>query len=166
MARGEALRPGTQEISASRWKTSIYLAGSLAFVAIAAWLLQQPRDGAWKLQLGLIFFGACSVAFVWMLIRPQRLLLDDEGFTLTGGFLRAPTRIRWAEVEEFFVHRLPRGGEMIGYTFVPGESARSMLAKLNRRLGADACLPKGWPVPAERMVDELNARRLRALRDA
>lgn len=151
------------EISTSRWKIALYLGGSLAFVAIALLLLQQPDRVAWKLELGLGFFGLCAVGFAWLLVCPQRLLLDDDGFTLMGGFARSPKKLHWRDIDAFFVYSLPRGGKMIGFNYKPGVRDVSPMVRLNRRFGADGALPKGWPQSPEEMVVELNNFRLRAL---
>lgn len=154
---------GETEFSVSRGKIALYLCGSLAFVATALLFLQHPDQDAWKLQLCLGFFGLCSVVFVWLLIRPQRLLLDSQGFTLAGGFIRSPKKIPWREVDAFFVYRLPRGGKMIGYNYLLGARKDSALARVGRAFGADGALPKGWTLSPEKMVAELNAYRQHAL---
>jgi hypothetical protein len=154
---------GVTEFSVSRRKTAPYLGGSLAFLAIDLLLLQHPDEDAWKLQLGLGFFGLCALVFVWLLIRPQRLLLDRQGFTVLGGFIRSPKKIPWRDVEAFFVYRLPKGGKMIGYNYRPGARKDSALARVGRAFGADGALPKGWALSPENMVVELNAYRQQAL---
>ena len=151
--------------SVSRWKMTLYLAGSLAFVAIALFFLQHPsemrhpNEGAWKMWLCLVFFSPCALVFAWLLIRPPRLLLDRQGFTLVGGLIRSPKTIPWRDVEAFFVYRLPRGGKMIGYNYRPGVREVTALARVGRAFGADGALPKGWTLSPEKMVDELNAYR-------
>jgi hypothetical protein len=152
----------TREIATSRGKTALYLAMSLAFVAIALFGLQDPDRASSKLQLCLAFFGLCSVVFVWLLIRPQRLLLDSEGFTLLGGFVRSPKKVCWCDIDAFFVYRLPRGGKMIGFNYRP-DAPRGAVVRFARRLGAEGTLPKGWPIGPDKMVAELNAFRLQAL---
>ena len=159
---GALLMP-TTEIRTSRWRIAVYLGGSLAFVAIALWLLQHPTQGAWKLKLGVGFFGLCAVVFVWLLINPQRLVLDDEGFTILGGFVRSPKKIQWRDIDGFFVCRLPRGGKMIGFNYRAGASPRRRLARFNRAFGAEAALPRGWPQSPEALAAQLNAYRAQAL---
>ena len=144
----------TKEIVASRLKISGVLLGSLAFVAIAAVLPSQRGDlDQWRLWGGA-FFGICAVVFCWLLIRPQRLTLDPEGFRMSGGLVRSPKRIAWRSIEPFFVYRLPRGGKMIGFNFQPE-------AKPNRTL--EGSLPKLWPGSPDQLVEELNAYRKQAL---
>lgn len=153
------------EIHGSYWKNGLYLAISLVFVVGGLAMLRDPEavGAAW---LCLIFFGLGAVVFLWMLVRPQRLILDSQGFTLCGGLVRSPKLVRWRDVEPFFVYRLPRAGKMIGYNYRPGAGPDSMLARINRRLGADCALPKGWPMSPEAMVEQLNACRARALGNA
>lgn len=151
-----------EEITVSRWKIGGYLAISLAFVAIALLFLQHPDEDAWKLKLGLALFAPASAVFVWLLIHPQRLLLDSQGFTLAGGLVWSPKKVYWRDIDSFFVYSLPRGGKMIGYNYKPGLRDLPKLARINRVFGADAALPKGWPKSPEAMVEDLNAYRLRA----
>ena len=151
-----------QEITSARWKTILYLVVSLLFVACGLLALQEPQGDVAGLQLGMVFFGLCAAIFTWMLIRPQRLLLDSEGFTLVGGLVRSPEKVRWSDIEGFIVYRLPRAGKMIGYNYRPGMRPPRPMAKLTRWLGADAALPKGWPKSVEKMVEELNSYREQA----
>lgn len=106
-----------------------------------------------------MLFGSCAPFLLWLLIRPQRLRLDSEGFALEGGFVWSPKKVRWNDVDEFFVYRPPRGGKLIGYNYRPVARQGSPLSWLIRRFGADAALPKGWPRSPEKMTEELNAYR-------
>jgi hypothetical protein len=162
-ADGIAATVRSLEIVGSRWKIALYLAVSLGFVAIGVLMLGDPEEAAWKALLGLGFFGLCALIFLWLLIRPQRLLLDGQGFTIGGGLVRSPKLVRWRDIEPFFVYRLPKGGKMVGYNYRPGARSDGMLAQISRRLGADGALPKGWPMSPEALVDDLNAFRARAL---
>lgn len=150
------------EISGSRGKMALYLGGSLAFVAVAALLLQHPTQDAGELQLGLGFFGLCAAVFAWRLISPQRLRLDDEGFTVLVGFAKSPRKIYWRDIDRFFIYRLPRGVEMIGFNYRPDARDVSPMVRISRQLGADGWLPKGWTLSPAQMVDMLNAYRLKA----
>jgi hypothetical protein len=155
----------TTEISASRWKTLLYLGISLAFVVIALLGLRHPSRDAEKLQLALVFFGPCVAVFAWMLIRPSRLLLDDEGFMVLGGFTRSRKKIYWRDIDKFFIYRLPRGIKAIGYNYKPSARKASTVNDLARSLGADGTLPKGWTRSPDKIVEELNGYRLRAAGD-
>jgi hypothetical protein len=149
-------------ITSSRGKTLAYLAVSLIFVAMGAFMLGDPSQAtmAW---LCIVFFGLGVVAFIWLLIRPQTLTLDAEGFTLGGGMVRSPKTIPWRDVQGFFVYKLPKGGKMIGYNFAPGARKDTTIARLARGFGADGALPRAWPQSPEKMAETLNAYRARAL---
>ena len=149
-------------ITSSRGKTLLYLATSVVFVAMGVFMLGDPSHTtmAW---LCILFFGLGVAAFVWLLIRPQTLTLDETGFTLGGGMVRSPLTIAWRDVQGFFVYKLPKGGKMIGYNFTPGARKDTAIAKLARGLGADGALPRAWPQSPEKMAETLNAYRARAL---
>src|SRR5438270_646838 len=154
----------TKEIVQSRVKTTIALLGSSAFVAIAALLPRQAGESNdWRWWCGALF-GLGVLVFSWLLIRPQRLTLDQEGFSVSGGLARSPKKIPWRNIEPFFLYQLPRGGKMIAFNFKPGaEVHRTLLMKLNAKLGADGSLPRLWPGSPHNLVDELNAYRERAI---
>ena len=154
-----------REIKSSRLKFLGYLAGSLTFVGLIVWMFNEGVDDTRRtwFWFGLLFFGLCSIVFLGMIIRPMSLLLDGEGFTLSGGLIRSPKKVRWKDIGEFYVYRVPRSGTMVGYNFRPGARPESVMLELNRKLGAEAALPSGWPMSAEQMVDELNAFRAQAL---
>lgn len=156
---GVTTRVGPRTIEASRLKMSLYLAGSLVFVAIGVAMVRDPSTGL-KGWLALVFFALCAASFTWMLMRPQVLELDAKGFTVRGGFIRSPKTVLWRDVERFFVYRLPKGGKMIGYTLEPAARKDTAMARMARSFGADGALPKGWPGSAEKMVENLNAYRL------
>ena len=149
-------------IKGSRGKTLLYLAFSLGFVAIGVFLFRDPGQTtiAW---LCTGFFGLCSAMLAWLLVHPHTLTLDEGGFTLSGGLVRAPKTTPWRDVEGFFTYRLPKGGKMIGYNFAPGVRKDTVMAKIVRGLAADGALPKGWSESPDEMAQTLNAYRARAL---
>jgi hypothetical protein len=158
---GVTTRVGPRTIEASRAKAWLYFLGSLVFVAGGLWMVQDPsKAGGWFV---LLFFGACAVVFAIMLVRPQVLILDASGFMVSGGLVRSPRKVLWRDVRGFHVYRLPKGGKMIGYFLEPSVRKDTAMAKINRGLGADGALPKGWPGSPEKMVEDLNAYRLWAL---
>ena len=151
-------------ITGSRVKSLLLLLASLAFVLIGMWQARGPAPVDWRVWLGLALFGLGVLVFAWLLVRPQRLVLNDSGFTVAGGLVRTPWHVRWDEVDGFFVYRLPRGGKMIGYNYAEGARPESVLLSLNRRFGADGALSKGFPGSPEQLVEELNRHRAQALR--
>ena len=161
---GGAMPTGrSSEIVGSRWKAALYLTASLAFAAGGLLMLNDPEESRTAAMLCLVFFGLGALVFLLMLIRPQRLALDGQGFTLSGGLVRSPKLVRWRDIEPFFVYRLPRAGKMIGYNFRPGVKPDTAMRAIARRLGADAALPKGWPMSPDAMVEHLNAFRAQVL---
>lgn len=153
----------SSEIVGSRWKAALYLAASVAFAAGGLLMLNDPAESRAAAMLCLIVFGLGALVFLLMLIRPQRLALDGQGFTLDGGLVRSPKLVRWRDIEPFFVYRLPRAGKMIGYNFRPGVKPETTMGRIARRFGADAALPKGWPMSPDALVEHLNAYRAQAL---
>jgi hypothetical protein len=154
----------TEEITASRLKTILMLLGCLAFVGIALWLPREPGQSEQWRWWTEAFFGLGVLIFSWLLVRPQRLILDPEGFTVRGGLVRFPKKVLWPTIDPFFIYRLPRGGKMIGYNFRPGaEVSRGFLTKVARGLGAERALPRLWPGSPDRLVEQLNAYRDQAL---
>ncbi|MGR4863388.1 hypothetical protein [Caulobacter sp. LARHSG274] len=149
-------------ITGSRGKSLLSLAVSLGFVAIGVFLFRDPRQMtiAW---LCTGFFGLGAAMFAWLLVHPHTLVLDERGFTLSGGLVRAPKTTSWRDVEGFFTYRLPRGGKMVGYNFAPGVRKDTVMAKIVRGLAADRVLPKGWPQSPDKMAETLNAYRAQAL---
>ena len=149
-------------IKGSFGKALLYLAISLVFVAMGAFLAGDPRQAtmAW---LCIVLFGLGAAVFVRLLFRPHILTLDDEGFTVSGGLIRAAKKTPWRDVEGFFVYRLPKAGKMVGYNLAPGIRNETALAKIGRSLGADRALPRGWAMSAEKVAETLNAYRARAL---
>jgi hypothetical protein len=136
----------------------------LGFVGAAIFLPGDDPHAIWRL-LTVGLFGLGGVVQAWILVRPQRLTLDAEGFTLSGGLMRSGSvkTIPWRDVEEFFVWRSGRGNKMIALNFQPDASERTGFARFSRAFGADGALPSEWSERAEKMVDELNAYREQAL---
>ncbi len=151
------------EISGSRRKAVLYLVGSLAFVAIGLWELRHFDGRIGTPHFVLAFFGLCAVVFAAVLIRPERLVLDDEGFTRRGGIVWSPKKIYWRDVDRFFVYRAAWGVKMVGFNYKPGARDVPSTAKLNRLFGAEGALSTFWARSPEKMVEELNAYCSRAM---
>jgi hypothetical protein len=149
----------------SRTPTVVQLALSLALLLLGIWLLLVvfgPRSlSAWGL-VGL--FGLLAAISVARLVRPIRLVLDGEGFTVGGGLQSKTWGYRWSEVEGF--HKFSQAGRrewpVIGFTLAEG--ARGPDA-LNAAAGLQSALPK-MPGSLETMVQTLNDYRAQALAEA
>ncbi|WP_443136892.1 STM3941 family protein [Mesorhizobium sp. ORS 3428] len=152
-------------IKGSRVKVFLCLLGCAAFVCVGILMVRNPPAhpeslagfkqiaGGW---LGIIFFGLCSLIYVRLLTHPHVLILDGNGFVLSGGLIRSPRKIAWREVQGFHVRR-QRRTKSIGYSLVSGGATGSSLRRAERRL------PGGWSLSIENMVDVLNIYRLQAL---
>jgi hypothetical protein len=163
----------TKEIHTSRLKLVLLLCVSLGFVAFALLTIKQSNRSAADLpnladlqnhaggEFVAAFFGLGSVVVALQLFRPLRLLLDEEGFTLKGGFIRSPKRVLWRDVDHFFVFEysipapLPVSVKRIAYNYKPGLRKPHLVGD-----PFDGKLPNLWPKGPEDMVDELNAYRL------
>lgn len=141
----------------SRGKTALLLLVCLVFVGALALPSGDPY-AFWRI-LGLGLFGLGAVAQAWLLVRPQRLIFDPEGFTLSGGLI-LPSRakkIPWSDVDQFFIYHTSSGNKMIALNFKPEASERTRFAQFSRaKFGADGALPGLWPGGREKMVEELN----------
>jgi hypothetical protein len=163
----------TREIHTSRLKLMLLLGISLGFVAFALLIIKHTNRSAVGLPnlvdlqknadseflAALFFLGSVGVAL--QLFWPLHLLLDEEGFTLKGGFIRSPKRVLWRDVDHFFVFEysipapLPVSVKRIAYNYKPGLRKPHLVGD-----PFDGKLPNLWPKGPEDMVDELNAYRL------
>jgi len=141
----------------------VYLAAALGFVALCGHALVHPsgrNHHTLLLLLPLSLFGLGSLVLIGLLIRPQVLSLDPEGFTLAGGLMRKPQRTLWRDIDKFFVYAVPSGGgDMVAYNYSPGKLPTTVAASLSHAMGADGGLPPGWSLPPAEMVERLNAYR-------
>jgi hypothetical protein len=147
-------------IRESRLKVSGFLAGAIGLMAIGIWMVKWPdhaSDVVWG-WVDLVLCGAGALVFAWLLVKPQVLRLDEQGFTLDGGLLRRPRQVAWADVDRFFIYRGPRGVKIVGYNYRPGRAPQSALRKIASVLGAesDGDLPRNWTISPEALVALLN----------
>ena len=149
-----------QEIKSSLWKSALTLIGSLALTVLCAAL---SSSGNFIIWFGVAFFGLGSIISVFMLVRPQRLLLTPSGFSVVGGLSRSPKETLWSEVSPFFVFDLPKGGKMIGFNYTSEAQKNSILVRLSQSIGADGGLPTGWTQSPEKIVVHLNSYRAKVL---
>jgi len=142
--------PDQEEFVSSRTKTAWGLLISLAFVATSA-AAEAAGDTNWKLRGGLILFGISSLMCAWLMVRPHRLKLDPQGFTLSGGLLRSPKKTLWHDVGEFYVRRLRPGANMVAFTYAPEAKV-----PFGGSLGRSGGLPGMWPGGPEEVAWRLN----------
>ncbi|MFE0018977.1 hypothetical protein ACFWXH_29295 [Mesorhizobium sp. NPDC059054] len=145
------------EIVSSRSKTILFLVVGL-FVLLSG-LVGRKELGDWAFWSIEVFAGACALVLFWLVIRPHRLLLNEDGFTLSGGLHWQPMKVLWRDVEEFVTKRGPNLTTWIGIRF-RRDARRFRLAGWLRR---DDVLPGVWELCDPEMVDYLNEWRLRAI---
>jgi len=146
------------QIVESRGKVLLMLAGALVFVAIYTLLPdpnhQLPRSGGW-------FFGLGAAVSLVLLLRPRKLTLNSNGFSLSGGLVRKPKTIVWGDVTGFFPLSIPN---MIGFNYSPDTKDKPRIARVSKRLaGADGGISGAWPCSNADLANQLNAYRERAL---
>jgi hypothetical protein len=154
---------GARTIVESRKKAGVWLAFGIVGVAVGIGLGLYPPNpllGFWG-WLGAVVFALMLVNAASRLIRPARLTLDAEGFTLISGLRSAAHRVPWDDIDRFLVFTGTHGAQLIGYNYLPGHDPRRRLAKLGGTPGADAQLPTGWSLSDEEVVAALNDYRAR-----
>jgi hypothetical protein len=153
-----------KEFTSSPVKTVLLLVVSLGMLGAA---VLPPRGSALPEPMRWAaggFFGLCAIVFAWLLVRPMRLILDPQGFTIGGGLVLSPKKTRWSDVDQFFVYSIAPARKMIGVNYKPGVHDQSKLVKFSRRTaGVDGALPILSRSSPEQLVAELNDYRKRAL---
>jgi hypothetical protein len=116
----------------------------------------------------IVFLAVPLLRLLWLLIRPYNLLLDGEGFTLSGGTCSKPQKTAWQDVERFFIRGsgIP-GPQFVAWGCVAGRSPKRW-AFMSHFLApdgelADGALPNLWTLSAPELEQRLNAYRARAL---
>ncbi|MEO1405740.1 MAG: hypothetical protein AAFV54_04530 [Pseudomonadota bacterium] len=121
-------------------------------------------DAGWLGWLGLIFFGACEAVFLYQLIWPGQLTLNEDGFeqVLVGRKLAH----KWTDVLSFDVYGLKSGflttNQFVCFDRV--EDDGKAVASINRALvGASAQLGDTFGMKAVELAALMNDFRARAL---
>lgn len=152
-------------ITESRVKIAGYLLLLAGMLALGAYVVKHSHTQS-EVCLGwfcVVFFVLGMAAVAWRLIRPQTLRLDADGFTLAGGILRRPHRFFWRDVDRFFL--VGTGTKIAAFKYKLGHVPPGLLESLNRTIGVDGTLQRGWTLPSKDLVNLLNTYRERA-RDA
>jgi hypothetical protein len=157
------MRP--KEISSSRKKIAGYGAAGLmlagTFVPVT---LQSVGERKLRFLFVIGMLGLFAALAAWRLVRPPRLLLDAEGFTLVGSLERSPKKIGWSDIDPFFLHYIGEHSEAVCFNYRPGVLEASPLPSQQRR--AWEALPGGWELSPKELVNVLNDYRTEALRPA
>lgn len=146
---------GEETLQRSRTKTALGLVGSLAFVALGAWIVGDDGAASWKGWAAIVFFGGCAVVYLLNLVRPVSVRLDATGFTVDGVF--KSTFTSWEDVESFYLYKLRRT-RLVAWKARPGRQRRSVLSAVNGALGAPNSLPGMMQLPTEAVLEKMSAR--------
>jgi len=157
--------PNEIVLKPSRLKWLIVFAIGCGFVAIGALLLSTGQIAVGL--MGIVFFGACALVALWVLVAGRNeLRLDRTGFaerTLSGSVLPQ----RWDDVSEFVVFNVTPTNAMVVYepSRVEGGGVKQTLASLNRVLtgGRAHGISDTYGMRAAKLAELMNAFRARAL---
>ena len=103
-------------------------------------------------SIGLVFFGLCTVAILIRVVRPDRLTLTADGFTLRDW--KQTQKIRWSDVKEFVVWS-SAGSSMASWILHDDARRVSFMARINSPFGLDGSIGIAWPRPPHEMRDLL-----------
>ena len=141
-----------------RGRMAVFALISALFVATGIWTLTLPDPGFMP-WLCIAVFGLCLVLFLFMLIRPGRLEIDQRGIALTT--IGARRAYAWSQAANFRPTQVSLTS-MIGFDFVRPDGSSSALAGVNTALsGAAAALPAGWELNDADLAQLLNNARAR-----
>ena len=139
-----------QVILGARWKAVLAVAGSIGFVVLGLWLIRVGEMVATVIGgVSVVFFGLCGVVGAGRLVRPARLVLRPESFTIEQPPFRRKT-IEWRDVEDFFIWR-HQATRIVGFTYAPGVR-RSRMSRINQPFGGDGFLPAGLRLAPEKQL--------------
>lgn len=143
---------------------------AVAFVAVSGWLAfdsgsTRPASEVigW---ISLVFFGACLIAILWMLVSPPRLALSATGFRLAGNLWHRPTERVWIECGEFRARRIGAGlGRPNLVVYRTTRTDKRPLRSVNRAIvGGDESLVAGFDgLSAGELAELLNRYRSAAV---
>lgn len=132
--------PGPVELRVGRGKMLGLLFASLCFVGISGWTLHAERVhelAALALWAGILFFGACTLAFLVLLFVGSSLRLEADGMAVSHLWRRRFSP--WKDIDAFGVASVS-GQRLVVYD--DRAAAESRVASLNRGLvGRNSALP-------------------------
>jgi hypothetical protein len=136
----------------SRKKALIALVCAVALVLVGVFLIRIGEPWGW-LMVG--FFGlAIPLALLALVLNHTYLKLDRSGVEIRT--LWTPRRIKWNEVEAFFVTTRP-GTRLVGIRFVDSYQGVEALRKVASFLsGVEAALPNQFRGSPEEICEKLN----------
>lgn len=136
----------------SRWRSTLLLLISLAFVAGGIWLVQEGKPFGY-VCIGLLGLGV-PLSLAKLHPRVSYLELRKDGFTFRSLF--RTHRVPWAQVRSFGV--MPIGRErLVAWNYVPSQPVGSRSAELSRQVtGYQAMLPDSYGMRPQELADLLS----------
>ncbi len=135
---------------ASRSKALLLTVGAVIFVWLAGLMKDARPLIAWT---GIIFFGACAVAGIALLITGgARLRVDEDGFEMIGLFNRG-NRYSWKELEAIRMAKI-RGASVIAIDYKANHPRRSQVSR--SLAGMDASIGNIYNAPLKEICAVLS----------
>ncbi len=128
----------------ARLKMLLGLAGTLACVAVGAWMVSLAE--VWFISIGIMcisFFGLCGLICLVGLIRPFRILVVNEEGIQQQSLLRN-VFVAWKEIDAIISFE----GSIASLNVYLSDSGRETFAARYPRLGRVSRLFGGLPLPA------------------
>lgn len=92
-----------RQIVQSKSKFVVLAVGAAACAVICALIVYGHASRPMPGVFGMLAFLALAILGAFRAARPERLSLDDIGFTRSGGLLRTSVRVEWRETTPFTV---------------------------------------------------------------
>lgn len=131
----------------SQVKALLLLVGAGLFVWIGVFVAPSNPLIGWATA---IFFGACALIGVLLLVKGASLRLDEEGFEMVGVF--KSSRFRWADIESIRMAKI-RGTSVIALDYKDGHARRSQVSR--SLAGMDASVGNIYNVSLNELCETL-----------
>ena len=155
MIESQLSRTGMRSFYGSRAKAAGGLFVCAAFVSLGFWLLPLTSAityvGVW---LGILFFGAISPLWMAAIVRPNRLEIVEDGFSVRQTLLGTRT-YRWSDISAIFINRRS-AAEVVVWTLIDRPRTLAKIkAALDQPNDYDGYLPAGWKASATEIAAEM-----------
>ena len=146
----------TKTLRTSKWKTFMFLIGSLLFVVSSIMLNEQNDIEGW---IGTFFFGLCAIVFIIQLLpNSSYLKLTKEGFEEKNLFKTKFTN--WNEIDSFRVGYITTQysrQKKIMFDYSNSYEKAKLMRKLSKSLaGNEGSLVDNYGMKVEELINLLN----------
>jgi hypothetical protein len=143
-------------LTGNKSKTLLLFPGSAALLAISVAMVANGKETGW---VGIIFFGLCFLASIYMLTpNATRLRIDKNGIEMKTLF--KPMKLEWSEVNGFYVAHINTGystTKLIGIEFSESYKKLRVGRQFSSALtGVEGALPNNFNRSAEEICELLN----------